>query len=390
MQDKMNKPSSRPEWRLFFMLLYSGMIISSRAVTPSTRLKEVGRPTVENSDKRAPQLTESASCGSLCAGLEALGPPPDVIIVMPPPPLPSFVQSSLQLNHTEKLECNFCHVFDGSSDGSIPFPFPTMKSTETWISITVVIVAGSAVLIAAILGFLLKFKKWKIFPVAGDSCPILPESFLNSKGGSQTSFPKNLQSPNCPKKNDKTGKNQGTSSCHWFHVPGHCIPQQVCDYQTSRKFSTYIAGSVSSSTESPECADVNQQSDGTTSKVHMYACIPDLEVTRRLAAGAEQLGNKAYDNAGFLTSSSEENNPFKQKGWNQKVSGCILPRPSHLTSAQAAKVLSDLPSNVARNSSPSTQFPSLSNVRALRLRSEMPRSAQVLHRPLPPLPVEEI
>ncbi|XP_076312836.1 uncharacterized protein LOC143226142 isoform X2 [Tachypleus tridentatus] len=378
MQGKMRKPSFILEWSLFLMILCSRMIISSRAVTPSPSMKKVGRPTLEDSDKKAPQLTESASCGSLCAGLEALGPPPDVIIVMPPPPLPSFVQSSLQLNHTEKLECNFCHVFDGNSDGSVPFPFPTMKSTETWISITVVIVAGSAVLIAAILGFLLKFKKWKIFPVAGDSCPILPESFLNSKGSSQTPFPKNLQSRNCPKKNDKTGKNQGTSSCHWFHVPGHCTPQQVFDYQMSKKFSSYIAGKVSSSTESPECTNINQQSDSATNKVCM------------LAAGAVQLGSKAYDNAGFLTSSSEENNPFKQKGWNQKVSECILSRPNHLINAQSAKVLSNLSSGGAQNSLHSTQFPSVSNIRPQHLRSEMPRSVQIQHRPLPPLPVEEI
>lgn len=121
-----------------------------------------------------------------------LEPPPDDILYMPPPPMPpSFHASLLSMENgslkefiigedpEEGYRCNFCKLFSDpllvpAEDPMIDMLVPKVKSKsdESFVNSFYVLITSLAVLLFVVLIALMKYKKWKIFPMS-DSCPIL-------------------------------------------------------------------------------------------------------------------------------------------------------------------------------------------------------------------------
>ncbi|KAJ6217376.1 hypothetical protein RDWZM_008533 [Blomia tropicalis] len=127
--------------------------------------------------------------------------PPDDIMYMPPPPMPPVIQAALfnmenisikdfiinqDSNDREPL-CNFCKIFadprlypsidndlypDQPDDASYLDTSAMSKENDTFISTFYLLIFTAAITGFIVLILLIKYKKWKIFPIS-ESCPIL-------------------------------------------------------------------------------------------------------------------------------------------------------------------------------------------------------------------------
>ena len=108
-----------------------------------------------------------SSCTSLsCAFLDELGPPPDLILSMPPPPLPPFMQHLISENMSTGRDgdgnCNFCHLFaTKGEDSEFTLPNPSVTSTSSWLSITILSFIVALIIGIMVVLFLLKCRKGK-------------------------------------------------------------------------------------------------------------------------------------------------------------------------------------------------------------------------------------
>lgn len=277
----------------------------------------------QNEDNTMLISLNGGGCQLSCNTLEVLGPPPDTILTIPPPPIPNFLLETLNANKSNNESCNLCNIFTTGTakieDKS--FPQASIQFANTWICVIIIVSIVSIAVGAIIAIFFMKCKKWKIFPVA-DSCPILPENFLNNKNSSSETSPKSMDSSNLSKQKTKETKLK-SSLKYW---------QRECsqEYPLHRDGSQYIIGNDSfvdseenKSPGTPIYAELDVTPGFGTNRIDVSNCSPYAihtyaGIDNELQNPNDLINNGAYDNAAFFPSEGKKS-PSNTQAYLPKI-----------------------------------------------------------------------
>ncbi|RWS27337.1 hypothetical protein B4U80_05294 [Leptotrombidium deliense] len=214
-------------------------------------------------------------------------------------------------------------------------PNPGVKSDESWVSLLVFSILGFTAFAALMVLFLIKCKKWKIFPVS-DSCPILPESFL---GGHKSAPPPCSPTDSCisPVVNEKPqsvitdspSKRTSIPSKYWRRTNdlsqggrhmtngGNILDRttEIDEYTgcpeaasctSSPVYAELDAGGINHAQLATPILITGPSQSISPYAVHTYTEVADAVRMAALGSSSALLPDASYDNAAYLPSSNSD------------------------------------------------------------------------------------